>query len=104
MSRSKKLPRPRVHIHQGSNTIPLGPFSRQSIGFIKAGHLPCKYLYHFVMHNQMIEYQQRQYIVQPIVESKSTTTALFVCIKESRDTAVNLIQNAKSRYFVGFMA
>ena len=56
------------------------------------------------MHNQMIEYQQRQYIVQPFVESKSTTTALFVCIKESRDTAVNLIQTAKSQYFVGFMA
>ena len=64
------------------------------------------------MHNQMIEYQQRQYIVQPFLESitiinavvvdlKSTTTALFVCIKKSRDTAVNLVQNAKSKYFEG---
>ena len=53
------------------------------------------------MHNQMIEYQQGQYIVQPFVESKSTTTALFVCIKKSRDTAVNLVQNAKSKYFEG---
>ena len=55
------------------------------------------------MHNQMIEYQQRQYNVQPFVESKSTTTALFVCIKKSRDTAVNLVQNSKRKYFEGFI-